>query len=63
MVAALSLLGNFLNLHPTNLRVGSVWLCDEFYLTETGFELHVLLDNPLIEFTISAENVNIEVIS
>jgi len=51
------------NLQPANLSVGSGWLYDEVYLTETGFELHVLLDGPLMEFTISAENVNIEVIS
>jgi len=50
-------------IQPTNLSVGSGWLYDEVYLTETGFELHVLLDGPLMEFTISAENVNIEVIS
>ncbi|WP_337103324.1 DUF4085 domain-containing protein [Paenibacillus sp. YIM B09110] len=48
---------------PTNLSVGSGWLYDEVYFTETGFELHVLLDGPLMEFTISAENVTIEVIS
>ncbi|GIP45097.1 hypothetical protein J45TS6_35560 [Paenibacillus sp. J45TS6] len=51
------------NIQPTNLSVGSGWLYDEVYLTETGFELHVLLDGPLMELTISAENVNIEVIS
>lgn len=49
------------NIQPINLSVGSGWLYDEVYLTDTGFELHVLLDGPLMEFTISAENVNIEV--
>ncbi|MGO4539527.1 DUF4085 domain-containing protein [Paenibacillus sp. 2TAB19] len=48
---------------PTNLSVGSGWLYDEVYLTETGFELHVLVDGPLMEFTITAENVTIEIIS
>ncbi|WP_055106373.1 DUF4085 family protein [Paenibacillus ihumii] len=48
---------------PTTLREGSVWLYDEVYLTETGFELHVLLDGPLMEFTILATNVTIEIIS
>ncbi|OCT13537.1 hypothetical protein A8709_18245 [Paenibacillus pectinilyticus] len=51
------------NLQPKNLSVGSSWLYDEVYLTETGFELSVLLEGPLMEFTISAENVKIEVIS
>lgn len=51
------------NIQPANLRVGSGWCYDEVYLTETGFELHVLLEGPLMEFTISAENVTIEVIS
>ncbi|WP_426454638.1 DUF4085 family protein [Paenibacillus sp. S-38] len=46
-----------------NVSLGSGWLYDEVHLTETGFELHVLLDGPLMEFTISAENVKIEVIS
>ncbi|MGF7029267.1 hypothetical protein J2T17_000172 [Paenibacillus mucilaginosus] len=50
-------------LQPHSLSVGSIWLYDEVYLTDTGFELHVLLDGPLMEFTISAENVTIEVIS
>jgi len=51
------------NVQPTNLSVGSGWLYDEVYLTETGFELHVLLDGPLMEFTITAENVSIEILS
>ncbi|WP_419875215.1 DUF4085 family protein [Candidatus Pristimantibacillus sp. PTI5] len=50
-------------LQLANLSVGSVWLYDEVYLTETGFELQVLLDGPLMEFSISAKNINIEVIS
>ncbi|MGO4545317.1 DUF4085 family protein [Paenibacillus sp. 2TAB23] len=51
------------NIKPTKISAGSCWLYDEVYLTETGFELHVLLDGPLMEFTISAENVSIEIIS
>ncbi|MFC4775451.1 DUF4085 family protein [Paenibacillus sp. GCM10023252] len=51
------------NIQPTNLSIGSGWLYDEVYLTEKGFEYHVLLDSPVMEFTISAEKVNIEVIS
>jgi len=49
-------------LQPENLSPGSIWLYDEVYLTKTGFELHVLLDGPLMEFTLSAENVTIDVI-
>ncbi|MGG3573974.1 DUF4085 family protein [Bacillus gobiensis] len=36
------------------------WLYDEIHSTEKGFELNVLFDCPLKEFTIKAENVLIE---
>lgn len=51
------------NLQPPDLSVGSNWLYDEVYPTDVGFELHVLFDSPLIEFTISADNVIIEISS
>ncbi|WP_019914187.1 DUF4085 family protein [Paenibacillus sp. HW567] len=51
------------NLQPPDLNVGSYWLYDEIYLTEAGFELHVLFDSPLMEFTIAADNVIIEISS
>jgi hypothetical protein len=41
--------------HP-ELRVGSLWLYDEVYSTEAGFELHVLFDIPLEELIIGADN-------
>ena len=48
------------NVNP-DLRVGSDWLYDEVYLTDFGFELHVLFAGPLTEYTIAAEDVRIEV--
>lgn len=44
------------------VSAGSCWIYDEVYLTETGFELHVLFDAPLLEFIISAENAAVEAI-
>nr|WP_232223899.1 DUF4085 family protein [Anoxybacillus tepidamans] len=32
------------------------------YATENGFALHVLFDMPLMEWTIEAENVKMEII-
>ncbi|QJD82219.1 DUF4085 family protein [Cohnella herbarum] len=40
--------------------VGAWWLYDEIYANEFGFELHVLLDMPLMELHIIAEDVLIE---
>jgi len=51
------------NVQPANLNAGCYWLYDEIYLTESGFELHVLFDYPLTEFIISADNVTIEVLA
>lgn len=39
---------------------GSWWLYDEVYVKEKGFEYYVLLDNPLQEVKIVAEDVRIE---
>lgn len=39
---------------------GAYWLYDEVYLSDKHFELHVLLDCPLTEYSIIAENVIIE---
>lgn len=38
------------------------WLYNEIYLAEAGFELHVLFDSPMVEATISAHDVKIEVL-
>ncbi|MWC30327.1 DUF4085 family protein [Paenibacillus sp. MMS18-CY102] len=51
------------NLQPLDLSVGSDWISDEVYAAEGGFELHVLFENPLKEFTIAADNVIIEILS
>lgn len=48
------------NVQPAAIDAGSWWIYEEVYLTETGFEFHVLFDQPLLEFTISAEDVDIE---
>lgn len=40
--------------------VGACWLYDEIYANESGFELQVLLDMPLTELHIIAEDVLIE---
>jgi len=39
---------------------GTYWLYHEIYATKEGFELHVLFNHPLTEFTIVAENVFID---
>ena len=39
---------------------GAWWLYDEVYRSDNNFELHVLFDCPLTEFSIIAENVVIE---
>jgi len=41
--------------------VGSSWIYNEVYLTDTGYELHVLFDSPLGEMTIKAEDIQIEI--
>ena len=46
---------------PENIEEG-FWLYDEIYLTNSGFELHVLFDIPFTEFKIEAENILIEAI-
>jgi hypothetical protein len=47
-------------LSPPDKLEGAWWLYDEVYTHKAGFELHVLFDAPLTEFTIIAENVLIE---
>jgi hypothetical protein len=42
--------------------IGSYWLYDEVYAVEAGFELHVLLESPLSELTLTAEDVSIEIL-
>lgn len=39
---------------------GKVWLYDEICAVEQGFELGVLMDSPLWEFNITAQDVSIE---
>ncbi|WP_379159527.1 DUF4085 family protein [Paenibacillus sp. sgz5001063] len=51
------------SLQPPDLSVGSYWLYDEVYSTDSGFELNVLFDSPLVEFTVIADNVMIEISS
>lgn len=46
----------------TEELIGSYWLYDEIYAAEAGFELHVLLEGPLSELTLIAEDVSIEVL-
>lgn len=41
---------------------GMYWLYDEIYAVEQGFELGVLMDSPLGEFSIIAQNVSIELL-
>lgn len=41
---------------------GKVWLYDEIYAAEQGFELGVLMDSPLGEFSITAQDVSIELL-
>lgn len=50
-------------LQPLDLSAGSYWLYNEVYSTEAGFELNVLFDSPLVEFTVTADNVMIEISS
>ncbi|GFN33015.1 DUF4085 family protein [Paenibacillus xylaniclasticus] len=50
------------HIQPADLKPNSSWLYDEVYLTNTGFELHVLFECPLMEFIIAADNVTIEVL-
>jgi len=49
-----------INVQPAAIHAGSWWLYEEVYLTENGFEFHILFDQPLQEFTISAADVDIE---
>lgn len=45
----------------TDFHEGSVWIYSEVYAKEQGqFELHILLDSPLGELTVTAENLEIE---
>ncbi|MFM1654785.1 DUF4085 family protein [Brevibacillus sp. B_LB10_24] len=39
---------------------GAWWLYDEIYLSDTGFELHVLFDCPLTECKITAKDIWLE---
>lgn len=41
---------------------GACWLYNEIYMTEDGFNLHVLFDNPMFEAVIEAENVAIDIL-
>lgn len=46
--------------HTTEVQEFGWWLYDEVYVSEKGFEYHVLLDNPLQEMRIVAADVSIE---
>lgn len=46
----------------SEIFVGSSWIYDEVYLANTGFELHVLLESPLGELTITAQDIEIEIL-
>lgn len=41
---------------------GACWLYNEIYLSDNGFNLHILFDHPMIEAKIAARNVSIEVL-
>ncbi|RNF38122.1 DUF4085 family protein [Planococcus salinus] len=45
---------------PTEFA-GAWWLYNEIYLTEHGFELHVLFDSPMVEAKIIAQDVTIKI--
>ncbi|OKP89300.1 hypothetical protein A3842_04230 [Paenibacillus sp. P3E] len=51
------------SLELQDLSVGSYWLYNEVYSNEAGFQLNVLFDGPLVEFTLTADNVIIEISS
>lgn len=50
------------SLNVSEIFVGSSWSYDEIYLADVGFELHVLMASPLGEMTITAKDVDIEVL-
>lgn len=50
------------SLNISEVFVGSSWIYDEVYLASTGFELHVLFESPLGELTITAQDVEIEIL-
>lgn len=41
---------------------GAWWLYEEIYLTSIGFQFNVLFSDPLFEFSISANDVSIEIL-